>query len=111
MIITEKEKSLAVFSSLLFRHYPELKEQLHGVMRSYHKAVGMVCHTKDYWVRDFMPAQADEDVFVKFIFNPDYLQDKKKYITDVAENGGYPPTQNGDIRSLFMLFTLLAMQN
>lgn len=41
MIITEKEKSLAVFSSLLFRHYPELKEQLHGVMRSYHKAVGM----------------------------------------------------------------------
>ena len=53
MIITEKEKSLAVFSSLLFRHYPELKEQLHGVMRSYHKAVGMVCHTKDYWVRDF----------------------------------------------------------
>ena len=28
-----------------------------------------------------------------------------------AENGRYPPTQNGDIRSLFMLFTLLAMQN
>ena len=28
-----------------------------------------------------------------------------------AENGGYPPTQNGDIRSLFMLFTLMAMQN
>ena len=49
MIITEKEKSLAVFSSLFFRHYPELKEQLHGVMRSYPKAVGMVGHTKDYW--------------------------------------------------------------
>ena len=27
-----------------------------------------------------------------------------------AENGRYPPTQNGDIRSLFMLFTLLAIQ-
>ena len=27
-----------------------------------------------------------------------------------AENGQYPPTQNGDIRSLFKLFTLLAMQ-
>ena len=83
MIITEKEKSLAVFSSLLFRHYPELQEQLHGVMRLYHKAVGMVCHTKAYWVRDFMPVQVDEDVIVKFIFYPDYLQDKKKYITDV----------------------------
>ena len=28
-----------------------------------------------------------------------------------AENGRYPPTQNGDIRSLFMLFALMAMQN
>ena len=27
-----------------------------------------------------------------------------------VENGRYPPTQNGDIRSLFMLFTLMAMQ-
>ena len=26
-----------------------------------------------------------------------------------AENRGYPPAQNGDIRSLFMLFTLMAM--
>ena len=83
MIITEKEKCLAVFSSLFFKHYPEFEEQLHGVMRPYHKGVGMVCHTKDYWARDFMPVQVDKDVLVKFIFNPDYLQDKKKYITDV----------------------------
>ena len=27
-----------------------------------------------------------------------------------VENGRYTPTQNGDIRSLFMLFTLMAMQ-
>ena len=30
---------------------------------------------------------------------------------DFAENGGYPPTQNGDIRSLFWLFSLMALQN
>ena len=30
---------------------------------------------------------------------------------EVAENGGYPPTQNGDIRSLFWLFSLMALQN
>ena len=28
-----------------------------------------------------------------------------------AENGGYPPTQNGDIRSLFWLFSLMALPN
>ena len=31
--------------------------------------------------------------------------------TFAAENGGYPPTQNGDIRSLFWLFSLMALQN
>ena len=30
---------------------------------------------------------------------------------NAAENGGYPPTQNGDIRSLFWLFSLMALQN
>ena len=32
-------------------------------------------------------------------------------LTTPAENGGYPPTQNGDIRSLFWLFSLMALQN
>ena len=32
-------------------------------------------------------------------------------ITYSAENGGYPPTQNGDIRSLFWLFSLMALHN
>ena len=32
-------------------------------------------------------------------------------LNDFAENGGYPPTQNGDIRSLFWLFSLMALQN
>lgn len=33
------------------------------------------------------------------------------YFANIAENGGYPPTQNGDIRSLFWLFSLMALQN
>ena len=35
----------------------------------------------------------------------------ESFNAQVAENGGYPPTQNGDIRSLFLLFSLMAMQN
>ena len=35
----------------------------------------------------------------------------KFYLILLAENGGYPPTQNGDIRSLFWLFSLMALQN
>ena len=33
------------------------------------------------------------------------------WLEKIAENGGYPPTQNGDIRSLFWLFSLMALQN
>lgn len=83
MIITEKEKTKVIFSSLFISHYPELYKQLSDIIRTYHKGHSSVSYSNDYWVRDFMPIQVDEDVFVKFIFNPDYLQDKKKYITDV----------------------------
>ena len=91
MIITEKEKTNVIFSSLFISHYPELYKQLSDIMCNYHSGYGAVCHTKDYWVRDFMPVQVDEEVFVKFIFNPDYLQDKKKYITDVDKVIGHCP--------------------
>ena len=37
--------------------------------------------------------------------------DKPCLVAIDAENGGYPPTQNGDIRSLFWLFSLMALQN
>jgi len=83
MIITEKEKIKVIFSSLLVRHYPALYYELCDIMWEYHKGFGTVSHTKDYWVRDFMPIQTEENVFVKFIFNPDYLQEQKKFITDV----------------------------
>ena len=83
MVITENEKSKVIFSSLLARHYPKMYSELADILWSYHKGYGYLTHTKDYWVRDFMPIQMDENVFVKFVFNPDYLQDQKKYITDV----------------------------
>ena len=41
-----------------------------------------------------------------------YFHAQKEVATTLlAENGGYPPTQNGDIRSLFWLFSLMALQN
>ena len=39
-----------------------------------------------------MPVQVDEDVLLKFTFNPDYLQDKKQYITDVDKVIRHCPT-------------------
>ena len=49
--------------------------------------------------------------FHLFKFNPEEFNIKASLIINGAENGGYPPTQNGDIRSLFWLFSLMALQN
>ena len=43
--------------------------------------------------------------------NLELFRDNKLSLMIAAENGGYPPTQNGDIRSLFWLFSLMALQN
>ena len=91
MIITENEKSKVILSSLLERHYPQLKLELWDIIGSYHKGMGVVCHTKDFWARDYMPIQVDENVFIKFVYNPDYLQNQKKYITDVDKVIEYCP--------------------
>ena len=51
----------------------------------------------------------------KNIQKSDYMDEfclkHKLDLTLFAENGGYPPTQNRDIRSLFWLFSLMALQN
>lgn len=82
MIITENEKSKVVFSSLFPIHYPKLYNELSDILWPYHKGYGTVSHTKDYWVRDFMPIQIDDRVFVRFVYNPDYLQSQRRFITD-----------------------------
>ena len=51
-----------------------------------------------------------QDKKFSFDFRNEALTEVIKKL-DAAENGGYPPTQNGDIRSLFLLFSLMAMQN
>lgn len=101
MIISEYEKSTVIFSSLFERRFPKLKAELEDIIRPYHKSFRAVAHTKDYWVRDYMPIQMDESVFIKFIYNPDYLQDQKKYITDVDKvMEKCPFAQNHEIVSI-----------
>ena len=48
---------------------------------------------------------------IKVIRGQQVMLDKDLAMLYGAENGGYPPTQNGDIRSLFWLFSLMALQN
>ena len=57
------------------------------------------------------PSNIFSNVSPKKVGKYSIYYDEQGRVSMVAENGRYPPTQNGDIRSLFMLFTLMAMQN
>lgn len=43
---------------------------------------GFLRHTKDYWCRDYMPIQVNDDKFVQYTYAPDYLRDDRGYMTD-----------------------------
>lgn len=38
--------------------------------------------TKDVWARDYMPIQLTDDIFLSFIYKPDYLKDLSQYVTN-----------------------------
>ena len=49
----------------------------------------ILAKTNDIWCRDYMPIQTDENRFVSYKYNPDYLQPihKRRYITDAKKVG------------------------
>lgn len=83
MIITENFKDQVRFSNHLAIDYPELYGQLSRILSANDVAHGTIMHTKDYWCRDFMPVQNGCTTYAQFVYNPDYLQDQRKYLTDV----------------------------
>ena len=60
---------------------------------------------------DFKKLEPSADALAELMVS--YMEWATQFTYDYgdAENGGYPPTQNGDIRSLFWLFSLMALQN
>ena len=39
---------------------------------------------KHVWARDYMPIQLEEDLFLKYVYRPDYLKNDKDYIPNYA---------------------------
>ena len=78
----ESQKNVVLFSTHLLRDYPEIWTAVSAILKKHFVAHGTLSFTKDYWVRDFMPIQIAPGVFRFFQYNPDYLQDKKRYISN-----------------------------
>lgn len=81
-LITDIDTNTVYFSWWIseLKVYENIKE----ILNNYGITNQLLPHTKDYWVRDYMPIQISETKFIQYRYNPDYLQNKKNYITNSA---------------------------
>ena len=82
-MITEQYKEKVFFSQLLRTDYPNIYKDVCEILDANNVAHETLPLTKDYWCRDYMPIQYASNRFSQFVYNPDYLKGKEKYITDV----------------------------
>lgn len=69
-MLTKDIKNAVCVSNLLTIYCPELYKQLVAILRQ----VRVECHTikynADYWCRDYMPVQRQDERFVQFVIIP-----------------------------------------
>lgn len=85
-MITDHQTNFVYLSNLLEKKCPTVYNELTRYFNRYNIHYGILPNTNDIWVRDYMPIQVNEDYFVQYQYNPDYLNTAtlKKTITDVS---------------------------
>ena len=84
-MLTDSLTNTVFLSEWLPEVCPTLYQSLAKVLKDNAVHYRILGNTNDIWCRDFMPIQTDEERFVFYQYNPDYLQamHKRRYITDV----------------------------
>lgn len=69
------------FSKNLKRYYSKIYNELVNILSKHEVTYGTLDGTADYWCRDYMPVQVDNNYFVQFKYHPDYLEGLRDYET------------------------------
>lgn len=83
-MITDNETNLLYLADTLPVRFPNFYKRLKAILEKEKIRHDLIHTTNDIWAKDYMPVQIAKDKFVKFIYNPSYLQSEKwlKTITD-----------------------------
>lgn len=90
--VTDNTTNTVCYSSLLHGESSGLdkkfREELYGALKESVKTFKHydLYNTRDIWSRDYMPVQLTKDLFLNYTYNPDYLSDQKKYITNWSKH-------------------------
>lgn len=86
-MITDSQTNFLYLADTLPTKYPDFYKRFENVLKNCNIPFDFLPQTKDVWAVDYMPIQTDLNKFVRFVYNPSYLQTKKylKTISDVDE--------------------------
>lgn len=86
-MITDSQTNFLYLADTLPTKYPDFYKRFENVLKNCNIPFDFLPQTKDVWAVDYMPIQTDLNKFVRFVYNPSYLQSKKylKTISDVDE--------------------------
>jgi agmatine deiminase len=84
-MIGDSETNYLYLAGTLPTKFPEFAARFIRLLSAHKIAWEMLPHTKDVWAVDYMPIQTDLNRFVRFTYNPKYMQAKmyQKKKTDV----------------------------
>lgn len=86
-MITDNQTNFLYLADTLPTKYPDFYKQFENVLAVCNIPFDFLPQTKDVWAVDYMPIQTDLNKFIRFVYNPSYLQSKQylKTISDVDE--------------------------
>lgn len=89
-MIRDKDTNIVYLSHKLsiWKYYKDFYKNLIGLFDELNIRYARIYDSVDIWARDYMPIQLEENDFIKYTYNPDYLDKVEKnqlYKTDCAE--------------------------
>lgn len=84
--ITDSDSNKVYLSSWLKDECPDFYGRFISLLQDYGISYQVMQSTNDIWARDYMPIQIYDDHFVRYCYNPNYLQkneEDKESFTDV----------------------------
>jgi agmatine deiminase len=76
-MLSDQNTNHLYLSGLLPQFYPDFFKRFKSVLSALNIPIELLPNTKDIWAVDYMPIQADNDRFIRFVYDPDYLKETK----------------------------------
>jgi len=73
MLYQDSQTNKVYFSKLLKKNYTKFSKELFKILDKHSINYELISNTKDIWMRDYMPIQKKNGIFIRYIHKPDYL--------------------------------------